>query len=137
MRDGRTRKIEPRRGDGTPRFEQFLADWRAAVVLVGGGPEGSEYELERANVTLGRGETADLAFPDPAMSHEHVALEFCEGGYRLRDLGSRNGTTLNGGEVRARELSNGDRFQIGRHVFQFVLEKRERPPRTYVLPDDD
>jgi pSer/pThr/pTyr-binding forkhead associated (FHA) protein len=69
------------------------------------------------------------------MSKEHAALEFANGGIRLRDLGSMNGTRLNDSEVRAADLKNGDRIQLGEHAFQFVLEKRAKQPRTYVLPD--
>jgi pSer/pThr/pTyr-binding forkhead associated (FHA) protein len=69
------------------------------------------------------------------MSKEHAALEFSGGGIRLRDLGSMNGLRVNGGATKVADLKNGDRFQIGEHEFQFVLEQRRRQPRTYVLPD--
>jgi len=37
--------------------------------------------------------------------------------------------------VQVAELEHGDRFQLGEHVFQLVLERRRREPRAYVLPD--
>jgi pSer/pThr/pTyr-binding forkhead associated (FHA) protein len=43
---------------------------------------------------------------------------------------------VNGALILASELKHGDRFQLGEHVFQFVLEQRRRDPRTYVLPDE-
>jgi pSer/pThr/pTyr-binding forkhead associated (FHA) protein len=69
------------------------------------------------------------------MSSAHAALEFAGGGFRIRDLGSTNGVLLNGGEVEVGDLKNGDRFQLGRHRFQFLLEKRRREPKTYLIPE--
>ena len=77
----------------------------------------------------------DLAFEDSAMSREHAILEFSDGGFRIRDTGSTNGTQVNGETVKAANLNHGDRLRIGEHVFQFVLEKREPEPMIYVLPD--
>jgi pSer/pThr/pTyr-binding forkhead associated (FHA) protein len=97
--------------------------------------EGSEHMLERPCISLGRGPGSDLSFDDDAMSRVHAALEFADGGFRIRDLGSTNGVLLNGGELEVGELKNGDRFQLGRHLFQFLLEKRHREPKTYLLPE--
>ena len=70
------------------------------------------------------------------MSREHVLFEFSDGGFVLRDLGSTNGTRLNGKDIRVHELDHGDRLEIGEHVFQFVIEDRERTPQTYYIPDE-
>jgi pSer/pThr/pTyr-binding forkhead associated (FHA) protein len=62
-------------------------------------------------------------------------FEFSDGGFRIRDLGSMNGTQVNGAVIKARDLDHGDRLRIGEHSFQFILEKREPEPNTYVLSD--
>ncbi len=133
MRDGRTRKLEAVERD--ENFAAFLTKWRAIVVILSGEAAGTELELNQPNVSIGRGDKAHWAFDDDAMSKEHAALEFANGGIRLRDLGSMNGTRLNNSEVKAADLKNGDRFELGQHVFQFVIEKRPKQPKTYVLPD--
>jgi pSer/pThr/pTyr-binding forkhead associated (FHA) protein len=133
MRDGRTRRVEV--DDEIPGFEKFLGHWRAAVVVMAGGDVGAEREIEAPSIVIGRGPTSDWRFSDETMSKEHAALEFSGGGIRLRDLGSMNGLRVNGGDTKVADLKNGDRFQIGEHEFQFVLEQRRRQPRTYVLPD--
>jgi pSer/pThr/pTyr-binding forkhead associated (FHA) protein len=133
MRDGRTRKIAA--GERLPEFTRFLADFRAVIVVLEGVAAGSEHELESPRTTLGRGPGVDLAFPDPAMSKQHACLEWAGGGLRLGDLGSTNGVRVNGALIVAAELKHGDRFQLGEHVFQLVLEQRRREPRAYVLPD--
>ncbi len=105
------------------------------VVVLSGAAAGSEHELERPSVVLGRAPESGWSFQDDTMSKEHAALEFTGGGLRLRDLGSRNGTRVNGSDVRAADLKNGDRFQLGAHELQLVLERRPRRPRTYVVDD--
>ena len=133
MRDGFTRKVEVVELDES--FDDFLSKWRVVVVILSGEAAGTEFELNQPNVSIGRGSEAHWTFDDDAMSKEHAALEFANGGIRLRDLGSMNGTRLNDSELKAADLKNGDRFQLGEHVFQFVLEKRPKQPKTYVLPD--
>jgi len=134
MRDGRTRKLEVAERDET--FERYVEKWQATVVIVSGAAAGTEYPVERPLHTLGRGPGVDWTFDDSTMSKEHAAVEFADGRLRIRDLGSMNGIFLNGGEVKAEDLKNGDRFQIGEYVFQFVLQKRPKQPKTYVLPDE-
>ena len=134
MRDGRTRKLETSQSD--PSFETWLARWKATVVGLSGDAAGSEYEMDARSVSLGRGPGATWIFSDDAMSKEHAALEFAPGGIRLRDLGSMNGSRVNGADVQASDLKNGDRFELGGLEFQFVLEERPREPRTYVVDVD-
>ena len=133
MGDTRTRKLET-----TPRdesFSGFLANQHAAIVVLSGNSAGNEFLLDQPKVSLGRGPNVDLAFDDSAMSREHVVFEFSDGGFRIRDLGSMNGTQVNDQVIKARDLDHGDRLRLGGHLFQFTLHKREPKPKTYVLPD--
>jgi pSer/pThr/pTyr-binding forkhead associated (FHA) protein len=75
----------------------------------------------------------DKAFDDPAMSRQHAAIEFCGTGLRIRDLGSTNGTLLNGTAVQSAELCHGDRFEIGGRHFLLAIEEREHEPDAYEL----
>jgi pSer/pThr/pTyr-binding forkhead associated (FHA) protein len=134
MRDGRTHKLQGSTRDRS--FSEFLTGWRAAIVVLSGGVVGSEHALERSRISLGRGPGTDLAFDDDSLSQAHAALEFTNGGFRIRDLGSTNGVLLNGAEVEVGDLKNGDRFQLGRHRFQFLLERRRREPKAYLLPEE-
>ncbi|MGI9590606.1 MAG: FHA domain-containing protein [Myxococcota bacterium] len=131
MRDGRTRKLEVT--EHQESFETFLAGKRAVVVVLSGEAAGTEYEIRKPNLSVGRAEPSDWIFEDDTLSKEHAALEYVEGTIRLRDLGSMNGTLVNGTESKSAELKNGDRFQLGQHQFQFVLEDRRRGPKTYVV----
>ena len=134
MRDGLTRRIATPTGPDS--LTDFLKLWRVMIVSVSGDQAGTEYELYRPCVTLGRGPDTDLKFDDEAMSREHAVLEFDGTSFRLRDLGSMNGLLLNGSEVRVAELKNGDRFELAEHAFQYLLNRRPREPKAYVLPDE-
>ena len=135
MRDGFTRKLEV--GERNRGFADFLAAFSPMLVVLSGELAGAEHAIDRPDLSVGRGPGVDLCFEDAAMSREHAAFEFAGGGIRIRDLGSTNGVRVNGAAVPAADLKNGDRIQLGEHHFQFVLEKRRREPRTYVLPDED
>jgi pSer/pThr/pTyr-binding forkhead associated (FHA) protein len=131
MRDGKTRKLEIEEHHAS--FEAFVESKRAVVVVLSGEAAGSEYEIQKPNVSVGRSDPSDWVFEDDTLSREHAALEFVEGGIRLRDLGSMNGVVLNGSPTKSATLKNGDRFELGKHQFQFVLEERRRGPKTYVV----
>ena len=133
MRYERTRRMK-RAGD-PESLPEFLEAWQPSIVVLSGDASGREYELDRTSISLGRGPGADLAFDDSAMSRVHAAFEFAQGGFRIHDLGSTNGTSLNDADVKVADLKNGDRIRVGEHEFQFVLEKRRRKPKTYTLPD--
>ncbi len=135
MRDGFTRKAE-RAPARNPSFEEWCSRVQASLCIVAGGAEGTEYPIERARLTVGRGPGVDLCFDDTTMSKEHAIFEFADGGLRVRDLGSMNGIQVNDVETPVRELESGDRVRIGEHVLQLVLDKRERPPKTWVVSED-
>jgi pSer/pThr/pTyr-binding forkhead associated (FHA) protein len=105
-------------------------------VVVRGNVAGEEHTLDREKLVLGRGPGVDLAFDDVEMSSQHAAIEWSGAGFRICDLGSTNGTFVNGKPVHARDLAAGDRIELGRHLLQLRLEERAREPRVYLVPDD-
>lgn len=133
MRDGATRQIASA-GSGNGA-EEFFRRFRAAIVILSGGASGSEYALDQSQVSMGRGPGVDLAFDDAAMSREHAMVEFYGEGFRIRDLGSTNGVSVNGSAVQVCKLKHGDRFDLGEHRFQYVIEEREGGGREYHLPE--
>lgn len=126
MRDGMTRRQEVDEPAGRP-------GWSATLVEVAGGAEGNEYPMEADRIVVGRGPDVDLAFDDDEMSAQHAAFEHSRGGFCVTDLDSTNGTRVNGETVATRLLAHGDRVEMGGHAFHVQLEKREKPPRTWVV----
>jgi serine phosphatase RsbU (regulator of sigma subunit) len=72
------------------------------------------WPLDQPVVGIGRSSRNLVHLPDSSVSREHAVLELREGRYFLRDLGSRNGTRLNGEEAREPvAVSGGDRIEAG------------------------
>src|SRR5580658_8582034 len=71
--------------------------------------------LTAERISLGRSSAAELCFPeDNGLSRQHLALERDGDGWALRDLGSKNGTMLNGAKVSgSMRLKPGDRIAAG------------------------
>ena len=62
---------------------------------------------------LGRSPGCQLVFDDDTVSRRHAELRFCEGRWMLRDLGSSNGTWVNGRRIMEAEVAPGDEVQLG------------------------
>ena len=70
--------------------------------------------LEGARLTLGRAEDNDVVLPDRRVSAIHLLLERVGPHWSVRDLGSRNGTSVNGERLLAeRVLQSGDEIRVG------------------------
>jgi pSer/pThr/pTyr-binding forkhead associated (FHA) protein len=131
MRDGFTEKLKTM-PDATDR-QAFFDTYTAKLVALTGNYAGMEYALDRDCLTMGRGPGVDFAFDDPAMSRQHAAVDFADGGFKVRDLGSTNGVRINGNKVQAVEIKHGDRLEVGTQLFQLVIDEREESPNTYEL----
>jgi adenylate cyclase len=78
-------------------------------------------------VTLGRHPNNSLRLMDREVSKEHATIERVAGGYLLRDLGSSNGTFVNGRRVRELKLREGDEISLGNSRFVYRDGDKERP----------
>jgi pSer/pThr/pTyr-binding forkhead associated (FHA) protein len=80
--------------------------------------QGQEAEITDVTV-MGRSDEADLVLADPYASEFHMRLVAQENGLMLHDLGSTNGTYVNGRRVTApTELRRGDNIQVGKTVME-------------------
>src|SRR5579863_10674582 len=77
--------------------------------------------LRADSISLGRSSAAELSFPDDnGLSRQHLAIERDGDGWALRDLGSKNGTMLNGAKVTGRmPLKSGDRITAGHLILVY------------------
>jgi pSer/pThr/pTyr-binding forkhead associated (FHA) protein len=73
----------------------------------------------RGSIVLGRSRTCDLALPSADASRRHAEILGTRKGFRLRDLGSTNGTFVNGERIEQHQLRPGDRIQIGGSTITF------------------
>lgn len=78
------------------------------------GPHGGTTLEFNDTVVIGRGAAADLSVADPGLSRRHVRLRLDEGRWVIEDLGSANGTRVNGRKVlRPTRLRHGDVVELG------------------------
>ena len=89
-----------------------------------GDQNGSLITLSKSRSVLGRSGQTDITFRDPEVSSVHCAIELYEKVAVLRDLGSTNGTILNGYLIKEDFVKDGDKIQIGGTTFQFCLKPK-------------
>jgi len=85
---------------------------------------GRMFKLDKPEVVLGRSVDATLQVEDDGISRKHAKLVLAgTGEYQLVDLGSTNGTFLNGTRVEVAELTDGDKIQLGSNtVLKFSIQ---------------
>ena len=100
---------------------------RPALVFMRGEQLAAPIPLERDEVVLGRALEADVRINDARASRLHARIRIEQDAetnaprYRLTDLGSTNGTLLNGQPVSDAFLQHGDKLNIGEHLIRFDL----------------
>ena len=92
---------------------------RAILVAIAGPATGDTFRIDELEAVVGREEGNSVALPDPSVSRRHCALRRTDSGWTVHDLGSFNGTFLNGEPVREAALQDGDRVRAGETEFLF------------------
>ncbi|MCZ6836955.1 MAG: ATPase, T2SS/T4P/T4SS family, partial [Planctomycetota bacterium] len=92
-------------------------------------------KLDGSTITVGRLPDNVLQLMDEQSSRHHCVIEPCEGGYKLRDLGSSNGTYLNKSKVTDEMLDNGDIVKIGACELHFIDPEQQTPHKRTNVPD--
>jgi hypothetical protein len=87
-------------------------------VLVVDGP-GTRHELSKGRNVIGRGTEADIRLPDTGVSRKHVDVILDGGTAIAEDLGSTNGTLVNGRRITRQPLADGDVIRIGHSVLVY------------------
>ncbi len=91
--------------------------------LVVDGPN-TRHELREGSNIIGRGTEASIRLPDTGVSRRHVDVQLVDGKASVVDLGSTNGTIVNGRKVPHILLSDGDVIRIGHSVLVYRKESR-------------
>ena len=114
---------QPGYGQGYPQNypQQYGAPQQdiVATLSVDDG-SGRSYQLQRGSNVVGRGQDAAFRLPDTSVSRRHVDIYFDGQSAVLHDLGSTNGTTVNGSSVQTWQLADGDVIHIGHSTVVFA-----------------
>ncbi len=86
---------------------------KANFVVLAGQDIGRKYQISKAVLVIGRHETSDIFIDDDDVSRTHAKVEVQADSIVLNDLGSTNGTLVNGTPVSQHRLLDGDRIQVG------------------------
>jgi pSer/pThr/pTyr-binding forkhead associated (FHA) protein len=97
---------------------------------------GKDYELDMATISIGRSTDNQIVFASDSVSRHHALITFSGGVYVLRDLGSKNGTRVNGQPLSGEHpLNNEDKVAFGDIKLTFKLgEEGETRTLTHVSP---
>jgi DNA-binding NtrC family response regulator len=109
-----------------PSPVEHIRSRTATVEVAGGDAKGSRATLTGFTLRLGSASDNDLILPDETVSKHHARIELGPAGYRIRDLGSKNGTFL--GDLRILDvyLPNSCKLRLGSAVLKFRLGREER-----------
>lgn len=106
----------------------------AEMVIVAGDGSRRRVALDRDRSTIGRSRESDIFLPDQWLSRHHAEVRAGAGGHVLVDLGSKNGTLLNGERLdREQLLREGDVITLGEH--RLTYEAGPRPEEDAEAPE--
>ena len=115
-------------GRPAPRERSPAADGALEVAVVGGRDAGRALALQRGRHVVGRGTSSVLPLSDPDVSRLHLEISVSAGGVAVADLGSSNGTALDGREVTGTAVPwpTGGRVHLGSTTL--ALGRLRHPP---------
>ncbi|MEZ3161855.1 DUF3662 and FHA domain-containing protein [Microbacterium sp. BWT-B31] len=122
---------------GTLRVDSSTAQgkvsWRGVIDV-----EGKRHPLVKSRTVIGRGSDADITIADAGTSRKHVEILWDGERAMVRDLGSTNGTQLDGRRVAEAPLPADSTIRIGRTdiVFHVIAQAAPAAPPRPPLPDD-
>src|SRR4051812_12443311 len=106
------------RGASDPKFLIQLMGFQ--LVIAEGKEAGREFVFEQDSVLIGRTSDCDVVLYDPGVSRKHARIFSESDGYFVEDMGSSNGTKVNGAIIKKKQLSDGDAISLGPVVFNFA-----------------
>jgi pSer/pThr/pTyr-binding forkhead associated (FHA) protein len=98
-----------------------MSDRGHALRFISGKYQGGEYPLqESGELVIGRSSELDMVLIEDMVSRKHAKITLAPGQITIADLGSTNGTFVNGEKVKKARLKEGDRILIGTSILKLV-----------------
>jgi pSer/pThr/pTyr-binding forkhead associated (FHA) protein len=104
----------------------------ATLVIRQGTQAGMSFVISGTQAIIGREEGLDVVLQDPESSRRHARISWQSGRYVVEDMGSTNGTFVNGLQITTpRPLNPGDSISIGQTALVFQMTGSDFGPTTY------
>ena len=100
--------------------ETTVQESKGAILQLIAGNEVISFPLERMEMIIGRSALADITVCDPYLSANHARILMTLNFYYIEDLGSINGTWVNGKSVSFNRIAHQDEIRLGQSHFRFV-----------------
>ena len=119
-RPGDERMIQ--RGKGANTLENMQSDRpRYALRFISGKYQGGEFPLRmNREIIIGRSSDLDMVLVEDMVSRKHAKISTTDGEVFIQDLGSTNGTFVNGEKITRSRLQEGDRILVGTSIIKMV-----------------
>src|SRR5215471_18580357 len=101
----------------------------AVLRSISGTLQGAVFRLGEEEVPIGRHPSNHLCISDSSVSRFHCVIKAQDGRFKVYDLESQNGTSVNGRSVGEHLLQIGDKLGIGNTVLEFTLERSDDAPQ--------
>lgn len=105
---------------------------RLALRFISGKYQGGEFPIEdNREIIVGRSSDLDMVLVEEMVSRRHAKIQLKDGTIHIEDLGSTNGTFVNGERIVKSRLKEGDRVLIGSNILKVVSAPMDEPsPHT-------
>ena len=103
------------------------------INIIGSDGRVSNFEIDKDEVTIGRSEDNDIVLSDGSVSRHHAKIVKADKGYVINDLGSFNGTRVNGKSIQNSPLRDDDEIRVGLIRLNFVKGKSSPSPLESVI----
>lgn len=113
-------------------------DDRPVLMVSEGELIGQRWTLAKDETLIGRGNDSDIVLPERQVSRYHLKIHYRDGRYLLEDLDSKNGTFLNGQQVKGTvSIQDGDEIQIALCVRLLFVGTDATVPLSFDIPKAD
>ena len=98
-----------------------LPSGSAMLIALGGPSRGARFLIDSEKVNIGRADENEIFLDDVTVSRKHASIWKISGNFHVTDLGSLNGTYLDGEITREGVLTDGCELQIGKYRLHFFV----------------
>ena len=99
----------------------------ASLYIVSNDGRIYNFPVRKNEISIGRSKDNDVIFTDSTVSRNHARIIMTSEGYLLTDLGSYNGTKLNGESIQSALLQHDELIRIGHNKLTFLIKEKSKP----------